>query len=85
MAEELKKFGADVRVDENSVTVAPGELCAAQVPLCGHNDHRVVMALSVLAARTGGVIEGAEAVKKSYPGFFDDLASLGLEVQCYGT
>lgn len=85
MAEELRKFGADVRVDENSVTVAPGELCAPQVPLCGHNDHRVVMALSVLAARTGGVIEGAEAVKKSYPGFFDDLASLGLEVQCYGT
>ena len=38
------------------------------------------MALSVILSQTGGVIEGAEAVRKSYPGFFDDLKALGASV-----
>lgn len=40
------------------------------MPLCGHSDHRIVMALSVLAAVFGAEIDGAEAVNKSYPDFF---------------
>ena len=52
--------------------------------LCGHNDHRVIMALSLLASQVGGVIIDAEAVRKSYPDFFRDLKRLGLEVT-YGT
>jgi 3-phosphoshikimate 1-carboxyvinyltransferase len=39
------------------------------------------MALSVLATLTGGVIEGAEAVNKSYPDFFERLISLGIQLQ----
>ena len=39
------------------------------------------MALSVLAIFTGGTIQGAEAVRKSYPGFFRDLQSLGVSVE----
>ncbi len=83
MAEELAKFGVRVSVGEDTVEVAPGGIRAPSVPLCGHNDHRVVMALSALAARTGALIEGAEAIRKSYPGFFDELVSLGLEVKRY--
>ena len=49
--------------------------------LNGCNDHRIVMALSVLAIFTGGTIQGAEAVRKSYPGFFRDLQSLGVSVE----
>ena len=30
---------------------------------------------------TGGVIEGAEAVSKSFPDFFDKLQALGIEVK----
>ena len=36
------------------------------------------MALSVLCARTGGTIEGAEAVDKSYPDFFERLKDLKI-------
>ncbi|MHC4955473.1 MAG: 3-phosphoshikimate 1-carboxyvinyltransferase, partial [Planctomycetota bacterium] len=42
-----------------------------------HGDHRIAMAAGVLALRVPGVtVAGSEAVKKSYPAFFDDLASL---------
>ena len=46
-----------------------------------HNDHRIVMAMSVLLSITGGEIIGAEAVAKSYPKFFDDILSLGIKVK----
>jgi 5-enolpyruvylshikimate-3-phosphate synthase len=35
----------------------------------------------VILCRTGGEIRGAEAVRKSYPGFFEDITSLGAEVE----
>jgi 3-phosphoshikimate 1-carboxyvinyltransferase len=49
--------------------------------LCGHNDHRIVMALSVILSKIGGDISGAEAVKKSYPEFFEDIKKLFAEVE----
>lgn len=79
MAEELSKFGVPVRVEENRVTVGSG-LHAPTEALEGHNDHRIVMAMAVLATVTGGVIEGCQAVGKSFPTFFTVLEHLGLEV-----
>lgn len=80
MAEELKKFGANVKVYENSVEIEKTQLKPPIVPLCGHNDHRIVMALSVLAAVFGAEIDGAEAVNKSYPDFFRDINKAGVNV-----
>jgi len=41
----------------------------------GAGDHRIVMAAAVAALRATAEIEiqGAQAVNKSYPGFFDDF------------
>ena len=80
MAEELKKFGTSVAVYEDTVVIYPAEFHAPDEVMCGHNDHRIVMALAVLLTLTGGAIDGAEAVSKSYPGFFENLTSLGIEV-----
>lgn len=80
MAEELKKFGANVKVYENSVDIEKTQLKPPIVPLCGHNDHRIVMALSVLAAVLGAEIDGAEAVNKSYPDFFRVIKKAGVNV-----
>ena len=80
MAEELKKFGANVKVYENSVEIEKTQLKPPIVPLCGHNDHRIVMALSVLAAVFGAEIDGAEAVNKSYPDFFLVIKKAGVNV-----
>ena len=81
MAQELAKFGVRVQAEENRVTVLPGGITAPTEELDGHNDHRIVMALSVLAASAGGTISGAEAVNKSYPDFFDALRTLGLTIE----
>ena len=80
MAAELAKFGARVTVYEDEIVIEPTALSAPSVPLCGHNDHRIVMALATLLVRYGGSIEGAEAVKKSFPDYFTTLRSVGAEV-----
>ena len=80
MAEELKKFGVFAEVGENTVRIPAGGIKKPDAILCGHNDHRVIMALSLLVSQVGGVIIDAEAVRKSYPDFFRDLKRLGLEV-----
>ncbi len=81
MAEELKKFGAEIDITENSVIIASGGIKAPGQTLEGHNDHRIIMALAILAAWVGGEIAGAEAVAKSYPEFFSTLEQLGAEVE----
>lgn len=83
MAQELSKFGAKVRLNENSVSVLGGELHAPEQPLCAHGDHRVVMALTfaALAAGVPAQIEGAEAIGKSWPGFFEELNQAGADIR----
>jgi 3-phosphoshikimate 1-carboxyvinyltransferase len=54
-----------------------GGLPLRGAPLSAANDHRVAMAAGVLALSVPGVtVTGAEAVRKSYPRFFDDLEAL---------
>lgn len=78
MAQELSKFGAQIREEEDRVTVLRRPLHPLREVLDGHNDHRIVMALAVLCASLGGTIRGAEAVNKSWPDFFSTLKALGL-------
>ena len=81
MADELCKFGINVIVEENSVTIEKSTLRAPTELLDSHNDHRIVMAMTLLASLTGGEISGAEAVRKSYPDFFRVLEKAGLETE----
>ncbi|MBR5322803.1 MAG: 3-phosphoshikimate 1-carboxyvinyltransferase [Clostridia bacterium] len=81
MAEELAKFGIEVSVFDDSVTVHKGRVKTPAELLQGHNDHRIVMALSLLCSVTGGTIEGAESVSKSYPDYFEKIESMGIMVK----
>lgn len=81
MKQELAKFGIKVDVNDNDVTVHGGELKAPSETLCGHNDHRIVMALSLLCTLTGGSINDAQSVAKSYPDYFEKIKSLGIVVE----
>lgn len=81
MAQELCKLGVTVEIKENEIAVIPSALHAPTEPLFGHNDHRVIMALTVLATLTGGTVLGAEAVAKSFPDFFERISSLGIKVE----
>lgn len=80
MKQELSKLGVRMDVEENDVTVYSGELHPPTEPLFGHNDHRIVMAMSVLLTVTGGVIDGAQAVEKSFPDYFEKLQELGVKL-----
>lgn len=80
MKEELGKCGIPVTVEDNRVIVHKAILHAPDRVIDGHNDHRIVMAMSVLCSLVGGEITGAEAVAKSYPNFFNDITKLGIQV-----
>jgi 3-phosphoshikimate 1-carboxyvinyltransferase len=81
MHEELTKLGGGLIFGDHEITVPKQTLRYMGVELDGHNDHRIVMALSVILTQTGGILQGAEAVRKSYPDFFGDIAGLGAEVE----
>ena len=81
MHAELAKLGGGLIFGDNTITVPHQDLCYKGVPLDGHNDHRIVMAMSVILSVTGGCIHGAEAVGKSYPNFFEEIKKLGAEVE----
>ncbi len=80
MALELRKFGIETVSEENRFTVLPGRLNTPDEIICGHNDHRIIMALTLLLTLCGGRLSGAEAVSKSMPGFFDELKKLGAKI-----
>lgn len=84
MAQELSKFGSDIELYDNEIVVNKRTLHAPESTLDPHNDHRVVMSLAVLSSVYGGTIDGAEAVKKSYPDFFLKAQTLGMEIKTYG-
>ncbi len=81
---ELLRAGCDVEPHPDLI-VARGrpEGIVGGVEVDGHDDHRLVQALAIAALRSreGLTIAGADAVAKSYPWFFDDLARLGAEVR----
>ena len=81
MKQELSKFGEKIKTEENRITVEPSTLRAPNETLSGHNDHRVVMSLAVLASVYSAEIDGAEAVSKSFPGFFEVIRGLDIEVK----
>ena len=81
MHEELQKLGGGLVFGDNTITVPKQKLQYKGTVLDGHNDHRIVMAMSVVLSVTGGEIEGVQAVRKSYPGFFRDIKALGAKVE----
>lgn len=74
----LSRLGADIKcLDDGLVINGMQELEGGEVS--SHNDHRIAMAAAVASCicRKPVIIRGADAVKKSYPGFFSDFTGLG--------
>ena len=88
MEMELRKCGGVLSSEGGTITITgcAGALHAPGEVLSGHNDHRVVMSLAVLALAAGLKlpIAEAEAVTKSWPNFFTAIKPLGAEVQDVG-
>jgi 3-phosphoshikimate 1-carboxyvinyltransferase len=80
-AAELARMGIRVDVADNSLVIYGGKPKGAEIE--AHNDHRLAMSLAIAALFADGdsIINGAEAVTKSYPRFFSDLAWLGAKIE----
>lgn len=82
MASELEKLGCQIDVFEHHVVVHGKKGIRSNVTVEGHNDHRIVMALAALATIGDQItINGHQAIAKSYPTFFEDLAKIGVKME----
>lgn len=81
LQQELGKMGVKIDWKNDIMSIlGAGNLEGAKVH--SHHDHRIAMALSIAALKAQGetIIEDGEAIKKSYPDFYDDLKKLGADV-----
>lgn len=79
IAEMLQQFGVSFSMEDDVLFITgTGQLDNATIDSYG--DHRIAMAAAIGALRARGavVIHDAESVNKSYPAFFEDLSSLGI-------
>ena len=80
MQTELSKFGINIIVNEDEIIIPKTEIKAPKEILNCHNDHRIAMSLAILCSRVGGTLENAQCVNKSYPEFFDNIKTLGIQI-----
>lgn len=74
----LRALGIDTKTTDDSLTVAPGQITSGTVDSCG--DHRIAFAAALAATVATGpiTVAGAEAVDKSWTGFFKSFAALKI-------
>ena len=75
--ETLKTLGADI-VQEGDSLIINGSKRLKGGRVDSHGDHRIAMMAAIASVISEGdiTIENAEAVRKSYPGFFEDFGLL---------
>lgn len=81
MAAELPKLGGRVEELPEGLIIHKSELKGSQVH--GYDDHRIVMALSIagLASQGETIVDTAEAASVTYPGYVNDMKSLGANLK----
>lgn len=77
---ELAKIGANLLEESGRWTLHPGnDLDGTEfVTFDSYDDHRMAMALAPLALKLPVTINDPKVVRKSYPGFWEDLAEVGI-------
>ncbi len=76
---ELRRAGCAVSPRQDAIIVqGQPQGVEGGVTVDGHSDHRLLMALAIVALRSrrGLTLTGVEHIAKSYPRFFTDLQSL---------
>lgn len=79
LRQEFAKLGVKITVEDDLMIVSGGGCMGGSVH--SNHDHRIAMACAVAAKAAKGpvIIEGSEAVAKSWPGFFEDLERVTQE------
>src|SRR5258707_3113268 len=77
---ELKKIGAHLDESAGTWRLTPGTISKLSAPIETYHDHRMAMGFAPWAALTDVTILAPEVVNKSYPGFWEDVASVGYKL-----
>lgn len=80
LVEEFAKMNIRIELNDDYMLITGGKVTGAHVS--SHDDHRIAMATAVAALRAEGkvYIKDSHCIGKSYPGYFDDLRHIGVEV-----
>jgi 3-phosphoshikimate 1-carboxyvinyltransferase len=79
-ARELRKMGIAVVERKDAISVFGGHPHGARIETYG--DHRMAMSFAAAGAAIPGILlMDPGCVKKTYPGFWDDLRRLGVDWQ----
>ncbi len=83
MAKELTKAGMELENQGEEWKLSPAIVNRGEVPeFDTHGDHRVAMSLAPLAMMHDSIIiNKPSVVRKSYPGFWDDIQKLGFQLE----
>ena len=83
MAEGLGRLGAEVTELRDGLLIRGSRDLKGGIEVSSFNDHRIAMALSIAAlfCREPVTVDGAEAVRKSFPDFYDQLLRLHGDVE----
>jgi 3-phosphoshikimate 1-carboxyvinyltransferase len=76
---ELSKMGAKIEELKDGLVIHQSNLKGAEVH--GYDDHRMVMALAIagLAVKGKTIVDTAESIKVTYPGFVEDMKAIGAD------
>ncbi|MEO0572463.1 MAG: 3-phosphoshikimate 1-carboxyvinyltransferase [Bacteroidota bacterium] len=80
MKTEMEKFGAQVAIDRESLTLTRTTTFNEGVTIDTYNDHRMAMAFAPLALKVDFEVNDADVVSKSYPDFWNDFRKVGLVI-----
>jgi 3-phosphoshikimate 1-carboxyvinyltransferase len=79
LQQELLKIGAELSPFENDWIIRPtNKLPDVMITISTYEDHRMAMAFAPLSMLMDISIQDPSVVNKSYPGFWDDLALVGI-------
>lgn len=75
MESVLNDFGIETKSTEDSLEITGGNIKSAYSH--SFNDHRIAMAVTLLAMAEGGSLDKPYVIGKSYPAFYQDFLNLG--------
>ncbi len=81
MTEGLRRMGAHILEKSDSMHIHGSTLKSANIN--GYGDHRTVMAMTLAGMRAEGrtMIQGAQAIQKTFPTFVNDMQRLGAALE----
>lgn len=81
VSDMLRRLGANIEENDDGLTIE-GVRALRGGAVSSHNDHRIAMSAAVAASVCESAVEidGAEAVNKSYPTFWENARSLGAKI-----